>query len=79
MSIVTKSRPSLRHAIDATCKDCLYSPGEPGAWREQIERCTAADCPLYNVRPRATGAKVEKTGVTAEKTPQIREIAASGD
>ena len=48
-------RPSLRNAINEMCKACLYEPGGGGgAWRQQIEACTAPGCPLYHVRPRTT-------------------------
>lgn len=42
---------SLRKAIDLKCRDCVYDPLEPGRWREQVENCGCADCPLYKVRP----------------------------
>jgi len=48
---------SLRAAINAFCRSCLYDPHEPGRWREQIEACTATDCPLYPVRPRSRASK----------------------
>jgi hypothetical protein len=49
------TRPSLRGAIDAFCKHCLYDPGNGnGAWREQIEACTSSSCPLFQVRPRSS-------------------------
>ena len=42
----------LRKAADAKCKECIYSPGDPGTWRQQVEACTSQKCPLYEVRPR---------------------------
>jgi len=50
-----QSRPSLRGAIDAMCRSCIYDPHQSGTWRAQVEACTARTCPLYAVRPRATG------------------------
>jgi len=47
---VTEPRPSLRIAIDAKCKDCLYDPAERGGWRQQVEACGCTDCPLFAVR-----------------------------
>lgn len=44
-------RPSLRAAIDAACKACLYDPGAGGKWREQVALCSSASCPLHHVRP----------------------------
>jgi hypothetical protein len=45
---------SLRKAIDAKCKECLFDPiGGSGKWREQVEACTGYSCPLFDVRPRS--------------------------
>ena len=47
------TKPSLRSAINAMCRNCLYDRiSGPGSWRQQIEACTAKTCPLYNVRPK---------------------------
>lgn len=48
----TKKRVSLRSAIDAKCRQCIYDP-QPGngTWRQQVEDCTATECALYEVRP----------------------------
>jgi hypothetical protein len=45
------SRPSLRAAIDAKCKSCIYDPGSYGNWREQVSSCSSANCPLHPLRP----------------------------
>jgi hypothetical protein len=46
------SRPSLRSAVDAMCKNCLYDPGNGnGGWREQVHGCSSSHCPLHPVRP----------------------------
>ena len=48
------NKHSLRDAINAKCKDCIYDPlSGLGAWREQVTACTATECPLYPVRPRS--------------------------
>jgi len=45
-------RPSLRNAVDAKCRDCIYDEKSGlGTWREQIARCTCVDCPLWPIRP----------------------------
>lgn len=45
------NRPSLRQAIDAKCKDCIYDETSGlGTWREQVARCTCVDCPLWPIR-----------------------------
>jgi len=42
---------SLRAAIDAKCKDCIYDDASGlGTWREQIARCTCVDCPIWPIR-----------------------------
>jgi hypothetical protein len=46
------TRLSLRAAIDAKCKDCIYDPGSGnGGWREQVAGCCSSNCPLHSVRP----------------------------
>lgn len=46
---------SLRTAINAKCKDCIYDPlAKAGTWREQIAQCSAKDCPLWPVRTAPT-------------------------
>jgi hypothetical protein len=43
---------SLRKAIDAKCKDCIYDPlCGGGTWREQVAQCSSVSCPLWVVRP----------------------------
>lgn len=59
-------KPSLRAAINAKCKECLYDPrAGKGSWRQQVEACTSPSCPLYDVRPKSS----EKTGNSASKNP----------
>lgn len=50
---MTASRISLREAIDAKCKDCIYDEGARGLgrWKQQVAACTVTRCPLYAVRP----------------------------
>lgn len=49
---------SLRAAINAKCKDCIYDPKSGhGTWRQQVEGCTVSRCPLFPVRPRAQPSK----------------------
>ena len=44
---------SLRSAINAFCKYCIYDPKWVGGgnWRQQVEKCPSTDCPLYECRP----------------------------
>lgn len=60
--------PSMRQAINAKCKECIYDPQAMGAgtWRKQVEDCTSTACPLYPLRPKAakprTGEKTAESG-----------------
>lgn len=49
--MTTTNRPSLRKAVNAQCRECLYDPVQRGAWREQIAACASANCSLHPVRP----------------------------
>ena len=63
-------RPSLRAAINAMCKSCLYDPGNGnGAWREQVQGCSSSNCSLHPVRP--LPVKARKSG----KDSHARELA----
>lgn len=50
-----KSRPhSMRAAINAMCAHCMGGTSEAMAtgWRQDVDGCTATDCPLNGLRPR---------------------------
>ncbi len=49
-------RPSMRKAIDAMCKGCIYDPEMPGTWRAQTEGCQITTCPLHPLRPRTSAS-----------------------
>ena len=51
--MTTQSRVSLRSAVNAKCKSCIYDPYVKGlgSWREQVANCGGVNCPLYAVRP----------------------------
>ena len=62
---------SLRAAINAMCKFCIYDPiGGRGTWRQQVEACTAPSCPLYAGRPKsaAEGSTDENEADLAPET-----------
>lgn len=46
---------SLRKAIDAKCRECIYDRKAAGTWRQQTEACTSPKCSLYAVRLRNAG------------------------
>ena len=46
---------SLRGAINAKCRDCIYDPRSGGGtWREQVAQCSVISCPLWPLRPGPT-------------------------
>ena len=52
-------RLSLRSAINAMCRYCIYDPGGGnGTWREQVQACSSSNCPLHAVRPTTVKAKL---------------------
>lgn len=54
--VYKKPGKSLRAAIDAKCKECIYDPlSGCGTWREQVEACSSPDCPLFPHRPVSRG------------------------
>jgi hypothetical protein len=56
----------LRGRIDAMCCSCIYDPIARGTWRKQVQDCTSASCPLYDVRPTSNYAE--------EDAPQVAEL-----
>jgi hypothetical protein len=61
-------RPSMRAAINAMCKACIYDPiGGYGTWRQQVEACTAPACPLYPLRP-VSASEVEDGAELGEES-----------
>ena len=47
-------RRSLRLAINAKCKECIYDPiAGGGKWRKQVSECASLACPLFDVRPKS--------------------------
>jgi hypothetical protein len=56
---------SLRTAVNAKCRSCIYDPGSGhGTWREQVEACSSSNCPLHPFRP-ISGAKTRAESVGA--------------
>ncbi len=53
---------SLRGAINAMCRSCIYDRLAAGNWRQQVTNCACPACALYPVRP------VSKSG---QKAPEI--------
>ncbi len=69
---------SLRAAINAFCKSCIYDPiGGSGTWRQQVEACTSYRCPLYPVRPKSSAIGAEDEN-EADLASEQTETTASG-
>ncbi len=68
---------SLRAAINAKCKDCIYDRCAPGNWRQQVEACAIPTCSLWPYRPKSSATKGEGSSVqkTANLTPELTEAA----
>ena len=47
---------SLRRAVNAYCRSCIYDPGDIGTAAQQIACCIVTECPLYPFRPITTKA-----------------------
>jgi hypothetical protein len=59
---------SLRAAINAKCKDCIYDPlSGLGNWRQQVGACTAKTCPLWPVRPLSSTTVQETAKLAPEE------------
>lgn len=68
---------SLRAAINAKCRDCIYDPESGlGNWRQQVSSCTATECPLYSVRPLSKSRGARSRG--AETVPREEQNGMSG-
>ncbi len=48
------TKPPLRGAIDAKCRDCGGQDGGDRYWRLHVSACPVTACPLWRVRPLAT-------------------------
>ena len=51
MNDIKKPVRSLRAAIDAHCRSCIYDDKcGGGTWREQVAQCSAVACALWPIR-----------------------------
>lgn len=67
---------SLRAAVNAKCRSCIYDPGSGnGTWREQVEACSSSNCPLHPCRP-ISGAKTGKRscGATSARVAPVSSL-----
>jgi len=49
--MAAKKSRSLRQAINAHCRSCVYDPQAAGTWLAQVTLCPCTGCELYGVRP----------------------------
>ena len=45
---------SLRKAVNAKCRECIYDKHQKGTWLAQVAACTSTSCPLFDCRPQST-------------------------
>lgn len=51
---------SLRAAINAKCKSCVYDKAALGTWRQQVQLCSCVkSCALWPHRP-VSGARISE-------------------
>lgn len=60
MSGEAKPKRSMRAAINAFCKGCIYDQTQAGTWRQQVEACTSIRCALYPFRPVSATTETEE-------------------
>jgi len=48
---------SLRSAINAKCRECIYDKHGVGNWRQQVSACLVTKCALWVVRPQSEGVR----------------------
>jgi hypothetical protein len=48
---------SLRKAIDAKCRECIYDRLAGGTWRAQTHACELTKCALWPVRPKSESVR----------------------
>lgn len=71
-------RLSLRDAVNAKCKSCIYDPwAGNGTWREQVQACSSANCPLHAVRPMTVRAE-KRDGEARRATRAVSESSSLG-
>ena len=68
-------KKSLRGAINAHCKSCVYDPKAPGTWLAQVSCCACSDCKLFEVRPTTNTipeSVIHYYGVTKAELSRLR-------
>ena len=71
---------SLRKAIDAKCRSCIYDPASGnGGWREQVSACSSANCPLHPVRPRSAPKSAQRAAKPASDGRRYLEPTSEGE
>ncbi|MEN8131868.1 MAG: hypothetical protein ABFS45_17125 [Pseudomonadota bacterium] len=61
-------------AVNQKCAECVYDPGSPGTWREQVKGCCGFDCSLYPIRPLPNGEKHAENPVIPNQVERQRQF-----
>jgi hypothetical protein len=62
---------SMRAAINAKCKDCIYDPCSGlGTWRQQVEGCSIRSCSLWTYRPKSRSNRLNGPDLASPQTDQ---------
>lgn len=69
-------RLSMRKAINAKCRDCIYDELAAGSAAVQIELCESIDCPLWPVRP-IRAHRIQYSAAVLDEIGLTQEIAAA--
>lgn len=66
---------TIRQAINANCKECIYDPAEKGNWVEQVEACNITKCAFYEHRKLTAKTKlIQRENYLASLPEAEREI-----
>ncbi len=69
------ARKSLRGAINAHCKSCIYDREAAGTWLAQVTLCSVHKCELWDVRPTTDTipeSVIEYYGVSRSELSRLR-------
>ena len=69
---VYRDLKSVETAITRRCIECTYDPQATGSVMEQIARCEARTCPLYDFRPKSEGQAARQIEVNTRDSAEIR-------
>lgn len=64
-----------QQAIEQKCFDCSYDPQDSGTKHQQVERCMADDCALWEYRPitHATKDRIKQEKIANFSPDELKE------